>query len=375
MKLIRKKFKYAQEIPKLPFGEHSDSNTPGLFLIKRESSKNTWTYLYRVNGKQKRWTLGRLEKISLKLAREMVHRSSDPVDAKKRLRIEEFKKVSFSSLAERYIDEHAKKFRFWRKTQTALKHNRYKAFNRRLVTEIEKSDVKKVLAAIDGNGLFNQSRSLLHSIFNFAIEEDILTINPVSRIKKKKADSRSRVLNDEEIRAAWSIPLFRVLLLTIQRPTNVSQIRRSEISGNQWIIPASKFKTKIDHLVPLVDSVLQTLSEIPNPTDSDNYFTPGECLGLVKVLSDRGVPSAKPKDLQRSARTRISSIADISPDTAERIQGHALPSIRAVYDRCDYFEAKLAALRLWEKELQRITYNRFVMDPNLEMTVHPFVKK
>ena len=66
MKLIRKKFKYAQEIAKLPPGEHSDSNTPGLFLIKRESSKNTWTYLYRVNGKQKRWTLGRLEKISLK---------------------------------------------------------------------------------------------------------------------------------------------------------------------------------------------------------------------------------------------------------------------------------------------------------------------
>ena len=54
MKVIRKKFKYAQEIPKLPFGEHSDANTPGLFLIKRESSKNTWTYLYRVNGKQKR---------------------------------------------------------------------------------------------------------------------------------------------------------------------------------------------------------------------------------------------------------------------------------------------------------------------------------
>ena len=35
MKLIRKQFKYAQEIGKLPNGEHSDSNTPGLFLLKR----------------------------------------------------------------------------------------------------------------------------------------------------------------------------------------------------------------------------------------------------------------------------------------------------------------------------------------------------
>ena len=66
MKLIRKHFKYAQEIAKLPNGEHSDANTPGLFLLKRESGRHSWSFLYRVNGKQKRWTLGRLDKISLK---------------------------------------------------------------------------------------------------------------------------------------------------------------------------------------------------------------------------------------------------------------------------------------------------------------------
>ena len=378
MKLARKKFKYAQEIAKLPPGEHSDSNTPGLFLIKRESSKNTWTYLYRVNGKQKRWTLGRLEKISLKQAREMVHRSSDPVAAKKSLRLEENKKISFGRLAERYVEEHSKKFREWRKTKTALRHKRFKSWNRRLVTEIEKHDVKTLLAGIPGNGLANQTRALLHSIFNFAIEEDILTtINPVSHTKRREATSRTRVLNDDEIKAAWTLPLFKVMLLTLQRPTNVKQILRSEIVGNKWTIPASKFKTKKIHIVPLVDSALHTLSEIPNPTDSDNYFTPRDCLGLVKVLSDLEIPEAQPKDIQRTVRTRISSIKEITPDLAERIQGHALQGVRAVYDRCEYFEEKLNALRLWEMELLRIVnkYDRFLMDPLLEMTVHPFVKK
>ena len=376
MKLIRKKFKYAQEIAKLPFGEHSDSNTPGLFLLKRESGRHSWSYLYRVNGKQKRFTLGRLDKISLREARETVHKSSDPVAAKKSLRLEENKKISFGRLAEKYVEEHSKKFREWKKTKTALRHKRFKSWNRRLVTEIEKHDVKTLLAGIPGNGLANQTRALLHSIFNFAIEEDILTtINPVSQIKRRPSFSRTRVLNDEEIRAAWSVPLFKVMLLTLQRPTNVSHIRRSEISGNQWLIPASKFKTKIDHLVPLVDTALETLSEIPNPTGSDNYFTPADCRDTVKRLSDLEIPSAKPKDLQRSGRSRLSSIT--SPDTAERILGHRMPGIRAVYDRCDYFEAKLKALKLWEKELLRIVneYDRFLMDPNLEMTIHPFVKK
>ena len=375
MKLIRKQFKYAQEIPKLPNGEHSDANTPGLFLIKRESSKHTWSYLYRVSGKQKRWTLGKLEKISLKQAREMVHKSADPVGDKKRLRIEESKKVSFSSLAERYIEEHAKKSqKYWRQTQTALRHKRFKSLARRDVSEIEKRNVKKLLAEIPGNGLANQTRALLHSIFNFAIEEDILTLNPVTRIKRRQAASRTRVLNDEEIRAAWSVPLFRVLLLTLQRPTNCKEILRSEIVGNKWTIPADKFKTKITHVVPLVDTALETLSEIPNPDDNDNYFTFGDCLDLVKVLSDLGVPNAQPKDIQRTVRTRLSELG-VAQDACERLQGHALPGIRAVYDRCEFFEAKLNALRLWETELLRIVnkYDRFYMDPDLEMRIHPFV--
>ena len=105
--------------------------------------------------------------------------------------------------------------------------------------------------------------------------------------------------------------------------------------------------------MPLVDTALETLSEIPNPTDSDNYFTPADCRDTVKILSELGIPSAKPKDIQRSGRSRMSSIT--SPDTAERILGHRMPGIRAVYDRCDYFEAKLNALRSWETELLRIT--------------------
>ena len=110
-----------------------------------------------------------------------------------------------------------------------------------------------------------------------------------------------------------------------------------------------------------MDTALQTLSEIPNPTDSDNYFTPADCLGLVGVMSDLGIPDAQPKDIQRTVRTRISSIKEVTPDIAEILQGHSFPGMRAVYDRCDYFEAKLAALCLWEKDL--------------EMTVHPLVKK
>ena len=351
MTLIRTQFKYSQEIPKLPNGEHSDSNTPGLFLIKRETGRSSWTWLYRFNGKQKRWTLGRLARISLKKAREMVRKSEDPVGDKKRLKIKESKNVTFSQLVDRYIKDYAKvKQRFWRQTKAALRNSRFKSWMRRNINDIERRDVKNLLASIPGNGSANQTKNLLHGLFAYAVDEEIVSVNPVMGIKRRDAPPRDRFLNDDEIRSVWNVPIFRILLLSGQRPTNVKNLLRSELDGNKWTIPASKFKTKKIHVVPLVTTALETLSDLPER--GDRFFTSRDCIGLEKVLSDLGVPKARPKDLQRTVRTRLSQY--VSPDTAERLQGHALPGMRGVYDQHDYWEQKFAALRRWEIELLRI---------------------
>ena len=164
------------------------------------------------------------------------------------------------------------------------------------------------------------------------------------------------------------------MLLTGQRPTNVKEIERAEIEGNEWTIPASKFKLKRPHVAPLVKTAIDTLAALPDR--GDRYFASSECLGLIGLLDELGVPNARPKDLQRTVRTRLSGL-DIWPDTASRIHGHALPGMRGVYDRHDFLKQKGDALRLWETELLRIVneYDRFLMNPLLEMTVHPFVKK
>ena len=348
------KFKYAQEISNLPDGEHFDANTPGLSLIKRKTGKHSWTLLYRFNSpKLKRWTIGRLDRISLKEARKRVRtRSDDPVADKKKQRLEENNTPTFKQLCKRYIKEWCEKNqRYWKKSETALKHPRYDSWQRRRVIEIERSDVKKLIATIPGNGLANQVRSLLHGLFNFALDEDILLVNPVTRTKKRSAPSRDRVLTDDEIRSVWKITLFRLLLLTCQRPDNVKKICRSEINGKEWTVPASKFKLKRVHVVPLVPTAIETLAELPKR--GDRYFAPHECLGLIALLDKIGVPSAKPKDLQRTVRTRLAML-NVWPDTASRIHGHVLPGIRGTYDRHDYFSQKYDALVKWETELGRI---------------------
>ena len=352
------KFKQAREIPNLPEGEHFDANTPGLSIIKRESGNHSWTLVYRINGKQKRWTIGRYPRISLKEARRRVRtRSDDPVGDKKKLRIEEAEKanvVSFEQLCARYIKEHAEQNqRFWKQTRSALKHPRFNSWRKTPVTEITRRDVKQLLAKIPGSGgLANQVRANLHAIFNFALDEDILEIiNPVTRTKRRSVQSRDRVLTDDEIRSVWQVPLFRMILLTGQRPDNVKKICRSEINENVWTIPSKKFKLKKIHVAALVPTAIKTLQELPKRGE-DRYFTPHECLGLIALLDELGVPDSKPKDLQRTCRTRLSML-NVIPSTAEIIQGHS-QGIRSVYDRHDYFSQKYDAMQKLELDLIRI---------------------
>ena len=354
MKVKRVKFKHAHEIANLPNGEHSDANTPGLSLIKRESGNHSWTLLYRHHGKQKRWTIGPLDRISLKEARKRARtRSDDPVGEKKQQRLDEANAVTFEQLCKRYIQEYAEQNqRFWKQTRTALRHPRFNSWKRRSITEIERRDVKKLLATISGDGLANQVRAQLHSLFNFALDEDLQLINPVSRTKRRFVPSRDRVLTDDEIRSAWKVPLFRLMLLTGQRPDNVKKICRSEINENVWTIPASTFKLKHAHVAPLVPTAIETLAELQNRGE-DRYFAPHECLGVIALLDELGVSDARPKDLQRTCRTRLSML-NVIPSTAELVQGHSIPGIRSVYDRHDYFSQKYEALQKWESELLRI---------------------
>jgi integrase len=55
--------------------------------------------------------------------------------------------------------------------------------------------------------------------------------------------------------------MLRFILLTATRRNEALYARRSEIVGTEWTIPAARYKTKIDHLVPLSQAAL---AQLPN---------------------------------------------------------------------------------------------------------------
>ena len=176
----------------------------------------------------------------------------------------------------------------------------------------------------------------------------------ISKLKTKSVD-RSRILSDEELRAVWKAAegiegpygrYIQFLLLTATRRSEAQGLRRSEIVGDTWVIPAARYKTKKDTVIPLSRAAQSIITSVPVIMPGDFVFTnDGQrqmgSLGSRKVELDRssGVTGWVVHDLRRTARTLLSR-AGVDSDVAERCLGHAIGGVRGVYDR-HRFEAEM----------------------------------
>jgi integrase len=141
-------------------------------------------------------------------------------------------------------------------------------------------------------------------------------------------------------------------------------VRIVEITGDIWTIPASRYKTKRDHVIPLSKEAKAAIGKLGKPGfvfSSDGGATAINGWSKTKVALDaeiagiREAAGRKPMepwtfhDLRRTARSLMSR-AGVPADHAERCLGHVIPGVRGVYDRHDYIDekreafAKLAAM-------------------------------
>lgn len=180
---------------------------------------------------------------------------------------------------------------------------------------------------------------------------------------------RQRMLNDAEIRAVWDAAqqgsgpfgsMVRFILLTAARRNEAADLQRSEINGNQWLIPGSRHKSKRDCLLPLSADAVAHLQDIPKvgrKSATGFVFTTDGKRGI------RGFSKFKRQfdiecrvsgwtihDLRRTARSLMSR-AGVDPDHAERAMGHVIPGVRGTYDVHEFQAEKLAAFEGLAKQI------------------------
>jgi integrase len=363
-----------------------DSVEKGLELRIRPADKSgakSWSVRYRIHGRQRRWKLGDYPKLSLADARDQaraklrgVALGVDPHaqrEAEARQREIDARRVTFGTLAQTYIETHARiRKRSWKVDRRYLEIEcaEWKA---RLAAEITRRDVRQLIAAIKDRGapiVANRVLEVVRSTFNFAIAQEIVDVNPAARCEKPGVErSRNRVLSDGEIRKFWtaldSQPAamaagFRLRLLTAQRGGEVFDMRWQDVDleSGWWTIPADRAKNGLAHRVPLsapAVEIIKALCAEKGQTLDSEYVLAGARGRRQRGTASRanGIPDFVGHDLRRTAATRMGSLG-VARFVIARILNHVDGGVTAVYDRATYDAEKRAALDVWATALDAI---------------------
>ncbi len=361
----------------------------GLGLRIAPTGRKSWVYVYHFRGKPRRLTLGSYPQMSVAQAHAAygealtaLEQGIDPgekiVSARQALRVA----PTVRELAEVYIEKWAKPRKgSWKEDQRMLDKDVLPAWGKLKAADVTRRDVMNLLDKIVARGApitANRTLEVIRRMYNFAIEQDILSATPCIRVRAPAPEQRrDRVLREDEIRTflakledskmSESAKLaLKLQLYTAQRRGEVVAARWSEIdfTAKIWTIPAEKSKNRLSHRVPLSEEALQILEEayklssgsdwvFPSPRGDNSITDRSVSRAVLRNREHFGIADLTPHDLRRTAASHMTSLG-IPRLVVSKILNHADSSVTAVYDRHSYDMEKKNALDSWAAFLCKV---------------------
>jgi len=366
-----------------------DAKVSGLELRVSPDGAKSWSLRYRINGQQRRLKLGEYSRVSLAKARAHANRELRKVDGgtdpqaerqAERRAVELAKRDSIETLAQSYIERHAKpNKRSWRDDQSKIACEILPKWKSRPVSSITRRDCRELLQAIADRGAAiyaNRVGALLSRLFRFAVDEEIIESNPAVHLPKLGVEVGSRPEGEREpkaysaddVRTIWQATealdpavraIYRLGLLTGQRPTEISGMEWRELDGAWWTIPGRRTKNGRDHRVYLTPTALDLLKDIPQIDDEPRVFRGWRGkrqLAAVNAIVFAGVRRReKPRHALRDTVATGMAAAGVAVEDIAKVLNHSYgPRVTAGYNAYGYDKEKRLALTKWERRLRAI---------------------
>jgi integrase len=266
------------------------------------------------------------------------------------------------------------------------------AIGKKGIYDLRRSHVVDMLDDIaDESGPVMADRTLAYvrKAFNwYATRDDDFSppiVKGMSRTKPKERNGK-RTLADDEIRDVWTAlenlddapacyPAFvKCLLLTATRRNETADMSVTELDGDVWTVPAARYKTKLDHVIPLSAAAAELIrAQAPTKPSKNAHFIFSTTDGAkafsgfskAKTQLDKAIAEIRERegrepvanwtlhDLRRTARSLMSR-AKVSTYHAERALGHVMGGVRETYDRHEYLDEKRAAFEALAALVSRI---------------------
>jgi len=325
-----------------------DTHQHGLAIRVRPTGHCAWKVIYSRQGRPRWLHLGDVSAIGLADARQLaaetmlaVARGKDPAAEKRAER----GAGTFAELADRYLDEHAKKAnRSWPQARALVERHALPHWSKLQASTITRTDVKAMMRRIEAPVLANQTLAAVSAIFTWGVKEELVTSNPSAKVDRNPTRSRERILSDSEVPQFWAefTPALKMTLLTGQRPNEVSHMRYEHIAdGGWWTLPGEPVpalrwpgtKNGQGHRVWLPTQAQALLGT----GGSGFVFRQRSNLDVAMraICTKLGVERATPHDLRRSHGSTITALG-FGRDAMNRVQNHREGGIANVYDRHEY---------------------------------------
>lgn len=413
--------------------ELADGRVPGLSLRVSGAGAKSWVIRYRTpDHRQMRVTLGKYPAVSLHDARALamdmllaVAHGGDPATVKRQQRAAPQHGITtFAQLAQLYQQVCAsgeycprgklKKESVQREEARMLEKNILPKLGRYPYASITRQEVKALLRAMVAKGnrtTVNRTQGIIRQVFNFAISEDLVQINPATGFSRFVQERpRDVIWKDGELKTLWaglSNPkalrapdggyanvgeamgiAIKLVLLLGQRRAEIAGMEVDELDfeARTWRIKPHRMKGSRPHMVPLSEAAIalirkalkiaETTSDgplryvFPTNRHEDRAIKPlSLSLALQRTRDALGLTcNATLHDMRRTVSTNLTSErCGVSPFIRSKVLGHIDAGGGAMvsmlhYDVNDYLAEKRRALEIWTRVLLRIVGDQTLPD-------------
>jgi integrase len=354
-----------------------DPELRGHYVRIQPSGVKTFVAVTRAPTGKQVWTnLGAADVMSIDDARQEARRVIQRVrDGKPAL---ESAPDSFAAVAANWLKRHVERngLRTAPEIKRLLDKHILPAWGEREFISIRRSDVAALLDHVEDNNGPRQADCVLDVLravmFWYATRHD--TYAPVvvrgMRRQSTKGQARTRILDDDEIRAVWTKAtgtlgaIIRVALLTAQRRDKVVSMKWADIKNGVWTVPTDAREKGNIGAVALPRMALDVIGAQPRLASNPHVFA-GQRDGAYESLSrPKRALDAQLKispwtihDLRRTSRSLLSR-AGVSSEHAERVMGHVIAGVEGTYDRHRYDAEKKIALEKLAALIDGILHER-----------------
>jgi integrase len=371
----------------------------GLFLLVQPSGGRLWKLKYRIDGREKKLSLGTYPDVSLSdarkkrdEARELIADGQDPSREKQRAKLQARKEASdtFAVIAAEYC---AKKRRDGKGGWTDQTASRNEYLLSQLtdhvgslpVSQIEPADILAAIRRIEAKGNLESARRTLQlgsAVFRYAVATARLASDPTRDLRgaltapkvthygaitdAKGAGELLRTIDEYEGLGLTKLALQLVPHVFV-RPGELRHAEWQDIDLDAaiWIIPAEKMKMRKTHHVPLSNQSVALLQEIHAATGTTGYVFPS-IRTRTRPMSEntlnaalRRLGYAKEQMTAHGFRAMASTLLNESgkwhPDAIERALAHGdSDKVRAAYHRGTHWDERVKMAQWWSDYLDQL---------------------